>query len=89
MVYWASRPTRVHVNFVTDPFEATIDLDGELQTDADGNPYTTPCTIENLPAGVHRVVFKRPGLEDLDLGPRDFANERRIEGRWDSTAQRD
>jgi serine/threonine protein kinase len=83
VVFWATRPSHVHVNFVTDPFEATIYVDNVLLLDENENPHTTPCTVENLPAGVHRVVFKRPGLDDLDIGPRDFAKQRRIEGRWD------
>jgi serine/threonine protein kinase len=81
---WASRPARVHVNFVTHPFEATIYLDNVLQVDTEGNPYTTPCTIENLPARVHRVVFKHPGLESLEVGLQDFAQQRRIEAHWKS-----
>ncbi len=92
VVYWLSRPSRVDVNFVTHPFEATIYLNDEPLVDADDNPYTTPCTVESLSARVHRVVFKHPQypeLGDLDIGPRDFAKQRRIEARWDSKAQRD
>jgi hypothetical protein len=79
---WAGRPKRVHVNFVTDPFEAAIYLDGVLQLDAAGNPYRTPCTIEDLPAPVHRVAFERERLGRRDAGERDFARDRRIEARW-------
>ena len=89
VVFWASRPSRVHVNFVTDPFEATIYVDNVLLLDENEDPYTTPCTVENLQAGVHRVGFKHPGLDDLDLGPRDFAKQRRIEGRWKSKPRPD
>jgi serine/threonine protein kinase len=82
-VFWATRPSRVHVNFVTHPFEATIYLDGALQEDAEGNPYQTPCTIEDLPARVHHVEFRHEKLGRLDASRRDFARERRIEVSWD------
>ncbi len=84
MGFWLGRPSRVHVNFVTDPFEATIYLDDELLVDERGNPYTTPCTVEDLPARVCRVVFKHDDKrEDKDMGPRDLAKQTRIEARWD------
>ncbi len=89
VAFWASRPPRVHVNFVTRPFEATIYVDNVLLLDENEAPYTTPCTVENVPTGVHRVVFKHPGLDDLDLGPRDFAKQRRIEASWHSEPQPD
>ncbi len=75
---------RVRVNFVTEPFEATIQLDGVELLKPDGTPYTTPCTIPDLPAGNHRVVFKRPPLADLDMGRVDFRDSRDIEARWDA-----
>ncbi len=81
---WASRPARVDVNFITEPYEATIYLDDELQTDAEGAPHTTPCTIEDLRARVHRVVFKRKGYPDLDAGRIDFAENREITAEFDS-----
>ena len=81
--FWLTRAARVHVNFVTHPFEATIYLDGTLQKDAQGNPYQTPCTIEDLPPRVHHVEFRHEKLGRRDAGPRDFARERRIETRWD------
>ena len=49
-----------------------------------GTPYTTPCTIKNLPATVHHVAFRREGLPELDLGRFDFAQTRQIHGRWDA-----
>ena len=82
MGLWANRPRRVHVNFVTEPFEATVYLDDVLQVDDKQDPYRTPCTIENLPARAHRVTFKHDGLADLDVGPRDFSKQRRIEAEW-------
>jgi len=83
--FWISRPSRVYINFVTDPFEATIYLDDELLVDEQGNPYTTPCTVEDLPARVCRVVFKHDDKrKDLDMGPQDLAKQTRIEAHWDS-----
>jgi hypothetical protein len=80
--WWATRPRRVHVNFVTHPFEATVLLNDILQTDAAGNPYRTPCTIKDLPARVHHVAFEHDALGRLDAGPWDFASQRRVEKRW-------
>jgi len=89
--YWAtrpppvpvnSRPPRVHVNFTTRPFEATIFLDGVQQFEADGLPCKTPCTIEDLPARKHHVVFKHPGLSDLYAGQIDFARAREVTAEW-------
>jgi serine/threonine protein kinase len=82
LTWWVTRPPLVHINFATYPFEATILLDGVPLRDADGNPYTTPCTVDAIPAGVHHVVFQREGRGDLDLGPIDFASTRQIVGRW-------
>ena len=84
VAFWASRPSRVDVNFVTHPFEATIYLNDKPLVDADDKPYTTPCTVEDLPARVYPVVFKHPKLGVLEVGSRDFAKQRRIEGRWSS-----
>lgn len=80
--YWAHRLPRVDVNFITRPFEATIHLDGRQQCAPDGTPYTTPCTVENLPECSYRVVFKRRGLPDLDAGRIDFAERRQVVARW-------
>lgn len=79
-VLWLNRPRLVHVNFVTRPFEATVWLDDELQVDENGKPYKTPCTIENLPARPHRVVFRREGATDVVIDSADFAKNRRIAG---------
>ncbi len=73
---------RVEVNFITRPFNATVYLNGELQTDPDGNPYLTPCTIPDLPPRVHRVTFRREGLPELPAGPKDFATEVEIVAEW-------
>jgi len=75
-------PSRVDVNFITDRFDATVWLDGELMRDDEGNPHTTPCTIRNLSADVHQVVFRHPGLADLECGRIDFAETREIVVHW-------
>jgi len=86
--WWAGHPapsrTRgpVEVNFITEPFEATIYLDGRLLVDADQVPYTTPCTVEDLSATVHQVLFKHAGRPDLDAGQVDFATKREVKGRF-------
>ena len=73
---------RVEVNFITRPFNATVYLNGVLQTDSDGNPYLTPCTIPQLPTGVHRVTFRREGLPELPAGQIDFATDVEIVAEW-------
>ena len=83
VVFWTARPPRVHVNFVTDPFEATIFLDGQQQFKPDGTPWTTPCTIEDLPARDHRVVLKHEQRPDI-VRQVDFGEVRQIEVRWKS-----
>ncbi len=80
--FWIGRSRKVHVNFVTQPFEATVYLDGALQKDADGAPRRTPCTIDKLPARMHQVEFRLPGRAPLDAGPFDFAENRRVEKSW-------
>jgi hypothetical protein len=52
---WPARS--ISVNFVSDPFEATISVDGQLLRAADGNFCHTPCTVSGLPVGTHHVVF--------------------------------
>ena len=73
-----TRPARVDVNFITDPHEATIYLDDRPLLDENEAPYTTPCTVKDLPAGVHHVVFKREGYRVLDAGRIDFAKVREV-----------
>jgi serine/threonine protein kinase len=85
---WMHHAAPVGVNFVTDPYEATIYLDGRLLRAPDGTPYRTPCTIGGLPAGRHHVEFQwdaREGPPDLsagddrlDAGVVDFAANRQI-----------
>jgi len=86
--YWATRPPRVHVNFITLPYEATIYLDDEQMMRTNETPYTTPCTIDGLPARVHHVVFKCEDIPDYDAGHFDFATTRQINvplDGWDRT----
>ena len=80
--YWFSQPARVHVNFTTYPFEATVFLDGRLQIAPEGQPYRTPCTIDDLPARPHRVMFRLSGKPDLHAGQIDFGRSRQIVSRW-------
>lgn len=72
------RPSDISVNFITEPFEATVYLDGELQVDAENRAYTTPCTIRGLRPGVSQVVFKHDGFSDRDLGDVDLEKVREI-----------
>jgi serine/threonine-protein kinase len=81
---WLSQPDSIHVNFATYPFEAQIYLDGTLQTTAAGQVLLTPCTVDDLPARPHHVVFRRPGYPDLDVGQIDFRQTRDISSRWPS-----
>jgi serine/threonine protein kinase len=75
-------PQQVDVNFITEPYEATIYLDGELLVAPDGAPYRTPCTVGNLPAGTHAVAFKQADLPDLDAGRIDLGDVREVIARW-------
>jgi serine/threonine protein kinase len=80
--WWQGRPKSVDVNFVTDPFEATISLDGRLLRAPDGMPYRTPCTVPGLPGDAHRVVFRWDDeVEALDAGRIDFSHNRQIAAR--------
>jgi eukaryotic-like serine/threonine-protein kinase len=73
-------PQLVDVSFVTDPLEANIYLDGELLRTPDGEPYTTPCTVNGLPARTCRVAFRvndEPQWE-ADGGPYDLSRIHQI-----------
>lgn len=76
----AARP--VEVNFITEPFEAEIYLDGHQLRDANGQPYRTPCTVFDLPPRPHRVTFRKEGLPDLVVGKVDFAETREVAANW-------
>jgi hypothetical protein len=86
---WAKEVERVRVNFITESFEANIQLDGVQLLKPDGTPYTTPCTVPNLPARSHQIVFRRPPLPDLNVGQVDFRDSRDVEARWDSKSAPD
>ena len=77
---WPTSPDLVQVNFITDEplFEATIHLDGRELVRPDGTPFTTPCTVDDVPGRVHHVVLRRDGLPDRDLGKIDFADTRQV-----------
>jgi len=79
---WLTRVPRVTVNFISDPLEATIYLDGETLPSPEGSPYQTPCTILNLPARSHHVVLKHNTLGELEVGHVDFADTREIVATW-------
>jgi hypothetical protein len=82
-LWWgAVRTSSVEVNFITDPFDATIWLDGQMLRDGDGRPYTTPCTVSGVSARRHHLVFKHPDRPDLEIGHVDFAITRECIARW-------
>lgn len=72
----------VRVHFSTEPYHATIYMDGKLLVQPDGHPYTTPCTIARLPAGVHRFLFRHPSQTDLQTEPIDVRTTREIVTGW-------
>ena len=78
----AAKANLVHVNFVSYPFGATVLLDGEILHNAQGDPLTTPCTIEELLATPHEVVLRHPDMPDLELGSIDFAQQQQVVGTW-------
>ena len=85
--FWKSRPSHVTeglvtVSFVTRPFEADVYLDGELLTQTNGEPYHTPCTIDGLPSGPHRITFQPPSGPSWDAEA-DFSRDQQIVSRRD------
>ena len=76
----AVAPQLVDVSFVTDPFEARIYLDDKLLCKPDGEPYTTPCTVNGLPARTCRVAFQVNGGPrwEAEGGPHDLSRIRQI-----------
>ncbi len=66
------------ISFVTYPYEATIYLDDQLLRNAASEPYTTPCTIDGLVPGTHRVAFQWGGQPRQDAGQYDFARTEQI-----------
>ncbi|NLX96887.1 MAG: serine/threonine protein kinase [Rhodopirellula sp.] len=73
----------VHANFITYPFGAAVLLDGQPLMDPDGRPATTPCTIDNVSAGLHDVVFQHPDYPDLKFDAIDFRGQRQVVGSWE------
>jgi eukaryotic-like serine/threonine-protein kinase len=79
---------RVSVNFVTELFEAKVYVDGQLLLRADGKAYRTPCTVPDLPAGTHEVIFEWDAASDpfgvadadgrLNIGKVDFSKDRQV-----------
>jgi hypothetical protein len=85
---WRRPPSRVHVNFITEPYGARIVLDGEVLEDPlTGIEYTTPCSVPDLTARVHHVVFQGDESEEFDAGQIDFATTREVIGRFGVTAK--
>jgi len=80
---WGDAPEHVHVNFITEPYDAEVYLNDTRWLEPDGTPYRTPCTIPDLPPRVYHVVFKREGITELDVGEFDFAATREIVASWD------
>lgn len=76
---------RIHVNFITIPFEAKIYIDDTLLVDSQGRPYTTPCTVPNLTPKNYDVVFKREGYPDFNAGKIDFKKQQEIVVTWNPT----
>jgi eukaryotic-like serine/threonine-protein kinase len=71
----------VAVNFITEPVEAEVMIDGKPARAADGRPLTTPFTA-SVPPGRHRVAFVHPRRGTLDGGTVDFDAAREVVARW-------
>jgi hypothetical protein len=74
---------KVEVNFITEPYGATILLDGVMLTSG-GEAYTTPCTVPELTAEVHQVVFQHPRCGVAEAGRVDFATIREVGAYWNT-----
>jgi hypothetical protein len=72
------QPAPMRVNFITLPPEASILVDGETLRQPNGTPYTTPCTVDGLPPGRHRVALQDPEGLELDVGEVDFSTTREV-----------
>ena len=77
-----SSASTVDVNFITEPFEAEIYVDGAKLRDANHEPYRTPCTVLDLPRRPHSVTFRKDGLPDLAVGEVDFWETREVVAKW-------
>lgn len=79
LAFFCLRPAEVvSVNFVTQPFEAAIYLDGALLRTAEGVPYHTPCTVSGVSAKSHHVVFQ------WDAKSLPFGSDADSDGRFDA-----
>lgn len=74
-------PVAVAVNFITEPLEAQVMIDGTPALAPDGRPLTTPFTAR-VPPGRHRVAFMHPLRGPLDGGTVDFDATREVVARW-------
>jgi eukaryotic-like serine/threonine-protein kinase len=74
-------PVAVAVNFITEPLEAEVMIDGTPARGPDGRPLTTPFTA-SVPPGRHRVAFVHPRRGPLDGGTVDFDATREVVARW-------
>jgi serine/threonine protein kinase len=81
LAFFCPRPAEVvSVNFVTQPFEATIYLDGALLRTTEGIPYHTPCTVSGVSAETHHIVFQ------WDVKSLPFGMAADADGRFDAGA---
>jgi serine/threonine protein kinase len=69
------------VNFITEPLEAEVMIDGSPALGPDGRPLTTPFTT-SVPPGRHRVAFVHSLRGPLDGGTVDFDATREVVARW-------
>lgn len=74
-------PVAVAVNFITEPLEAAVIIDGTPAVAPDGRPLRTPFTA-SMPSGEHRVAFVHPLRGQLDGGTVDFDTTREVIARW-------
>lgn len=72
----------VAVNFISEPFEAEVLVDGVPLRDGAGRPLTTPCTAAGIAAGPRRVTFRHPSRGSFDAGTIDFSTAREVVARW-------
>jgi len=71
------------VDFISHPFEATITLNGKLLLQTSGEPYRTPCTVDNIDVGSHRIEYHLSGRPSLVVGERQVNDDMTIEAAWD------
>lgn len=74
--------SQMHVTLLEQLREAAVLVDGEPLRDRDGTPLTSPCTVNGVPAGMHRVGFRHPIRGTFDAGTVDFRTTREIVADW-------